>query len=551
MTDPGGGGVFTPNRTLVRSPPENVEDDRTKKRHKGDKHTQKRETTTQQEEGRRKQKRAQGTENSESENHRTEESLIGIKSGTETEGSGKTGQKLKTPQETNLERKRGRQEDNDTSESEDEDDVIDIEDSKRETDTLSVQLEEILGALKDIRVAVSREQNSKISFNKQDQATVREAVELIGSNLTRWAYSIGKKETDNVILKNKIEKQNKAIRELKRATRKSPPKKHMTQLQDAGRTQYTPSVGTRVEFTEGEEERGEQKKSYSKIVRDGVKGIEKQGKSYQTVPARRREPKDPEPWKTPEMKRRHQAIVRLKGKEGNVDETWNKIKDNISVRDIGGGFKYVSKLASGAVILECQDGQQKEAVERRLKEVEELEVSGNKERLPTLKLVSAEGDYTKEEFMMDFLVQNPDIEQKVRGKILSEHINIVYKKPRANPRRFDWTLQLEPELFKYVVKLGKVNFNLERIRVEEVQEMVMCMRCCAYGHVVKYCKETADRCYRCAKEHRAKDCTTQTLECINCQRLGYKIRAHRADDKNCPAYRRKLELRREQTVYGR
>lgn len=90
-----------------------------------------------------------------------------------------------------------------------------------------------------------------------------------------------------------------------------------------------------------------------------------------------------------------------------------------------------------------------------------------------------------------------------------------------------------------------------KVYVQEHLNLAFCMNCCGFGHIAKYCKDKSC-CYRCGKEHSGKECTQESLDCINCKKMKFdpEDTKHTARDYQCPIYQKKLKQYRNQVNYG-
>ncbi|CAH1107378.1 unnamed protein product [Psylliodes chrysocephalus] len=118
-----------------------------------------------------------------------------------------------------------------------------------------------------------------------------------------------------------------------------------------------------------------------------------------------------------------------------------------------------------------------------------------------------------------------------------------------NPFKENIIITGPTEIIKTILKKGYLYLDLSKSYVEEYISVMLCYKCCRYGHSAERCNDTDYTCYKCAGKHSGTSCSNTAYNCGNCQRLGLQLRSHEARDVNCPVYKRKLEDAKNSIVY--
>ncbi|XP_035205624.1 uncharacterized protein LOC118180667 [Stegodyphus dumicola] len=117
-----------------------------------------------------------------------------------------------------------------------------------------------------------------------------------------------------------------------------------------------------------------------------------------------------------------------------------------------------------------------------------------------------------------------------------------------------WIVECDSPGFAAVMRRRKIFVGWQAHRATEFIGIKRCYSCQQYGHVQTECKSKRKYCSYCAGDHGLKDCTAQTLECINCgeanNRYGTRYDfAHPAYHRDCPEYQRRVQLIGANTDY--
>ena len=256
-----------------------------------------------------------------------------------------------------------------------------------------------------------------------------------------------------------------------------------------------------------------------------------------------------EKWSTPPKTEKHDTIVRLRD-ESDPKKVLKEIKQCLNNnRENPQTFKSVKKLQGGGILVECQNTEQQAKLTEALKSKNSFEIRELKNTDPMIMFTGIEKGYKPEEFIATLIEENPEIQNKF-GKDIDTKIKFITKKDCRNIRKENWILQMDPMVFKWLIKTGTVNLDLTKAYVQEYYNIAMCYKCGLFGHVSKYCKGEVC-CLKCGGKHESNQCPINTqLNCPNCKRWNLKDRAHTARDLKCPAYLEKIEKYIKTTNYG-
>lgn len=111
-------------------------------------------------------------------------------------------------------------------------------------------------------------------------------------------------------------------------------------------------------------------------------------------------------------------------------------------------------------------------------------------------------------------------------------------------------LRVEGGLYREIMDRGSLYVGWRRCGVKEYVDVVRCLKCQRYGHVVKYCKSKVEVCSRCGEEHKTADCKSGDVwGCSNCKNSS-KDWGHSAGWTGCPAFMAAVRRYVEQIDYG-
>lgn len=212
------------------------------------------------------------------------------------------------------------------------------------------------------------------------------------------------------------------------------------------------------------------------------------------------------------------------------------------------GFQIVGvkKTAKSGVVLRVTS----EAQVKKLEGVAAIKSAGlrlekPKGRRPRILVKDVPVSLSDEQFLAAFYSQNIRDEIKLSEEDFISGTKIIRRRQFNNGRK--WVgLELDPLIRKHLVNTkDKLFIDWATCRYTDDIELVRCMRCQQYGHVVKYCTEKESCCAHCAENHDSKNCPNKSLEnfkhiCATCKRYK-KPCDHATGSADCPSYKAKLQ----------
>lgn len=371
-----------------------------------------------------------------------------------------------------------------------------------------------------IEESISKESNHKIQFNKEDRDVVRTSI----SNILKDC---------NLILAVAVEALDKCT-SLQKTCLDNEAKMSGAKQDFYGMTmEYERQIATLTD-----------KLHVAETKRDKIQP------SQRPIPAKRT---------------RYASIVALNSsdEEGRgflqEEDGWKKVARKVTKMvqktvDINetGALRNKINLKSGKVILESNTKAQSKAVRNALTGVPGIRVKELTNQDPIVILTGIEKGYDETQIIDEIYAQN----ERIRARMGSVQdwkgsIKFLTKKDCRNKDKENWTFQVSPRLFALLDREGKVVLDLVEVMVEERIRVSMCYRCCAFGHVAKYCRALKPICSECGEEgHERKECVASVKKCPNCYRFIGKKLEHAATDNLCPCVIKKKEQSKARVNYN-
>ncbi|KAG5866114.1 hypothetical protein JTB14_016763 [Gonioctena quinquepunctata] len=186
-------------------------------------------------------------------------------------------------------------------------------------------------------------------------------------------------------------------------------------------------------------------------------------------------------------------------------------------------FKSIRNLKTGSLIVQCNDEKQKQKIHVALKQQNTLEIKECINEDPMIMITGIDSGYENEKFIDD----NPDI-KIASGENVIDKIRFITKRKCRNNNKENWILQTAPEIFKWLIRIDNLTFDLTKAYVQEHINLAMCF---------KYCYAKSELCcFECGGNHNPNECPREKLDCPNCKLIGLQERIHTAKDRKCPAY---------------
>lgn len=338
------------------------------------------------------------------------------------------------------------------------------------------------------------------NLHMNEQETVKYATNLIHKNLTFLTYKIGQLEQDNLKLQYQLQ---------------------LNQLVSTNSTAH--------------------KEPHN---------IFPAPRTYATVTQKPLAASNEDKWTTPKAAKKLETMIRIDN-ISDAKETIKQLKKEISATDTDGGFKNIRHLKSGAIVIESCSETQQEKLKVVLENKNNINIREIQSFNPMFMVTGILKGYSDDEFIGEMVRLNNEIENEFPQNDIIKEIKVVGKKNCRNPSKENWILQARPAIAKWFLKRQTINFDLMKVYIQEHLNLAQCFNCAGFGHVAKYCRESAC-CHKCgATGHQGKECTSGELKCPNCIKMKYKPEEsrHSARDTSCPVYQKRLTNYKNQINY--
>lgn len=434
---------------------------------------------------------------------------------------------------------------------------------EKSEDTVRGNMVEMEGYLNDIIKAVSTEVGGKIAFNKTELATVKSAALSIKSIFVGYLVKhleareescmwerkcrLLEKKLEEVIIENK---QNvRETSEGRQGEQSKDKQNRNVESSSALREKVGGAVGGQEGMNESDvssEDEVRENVSYSQVLRGrgrgrgGNRGLSRGvSLSNRNTGLKGRTVEGGEGWVTPP---RSVEIIVSKAEERNGRRLAEMLANTVEAEKIGGAPKAVKVMRDGKLRIVAKDEEHGNRIVREMVNIEGVDARKMKSIDPMIMITGVDSSILEEEL-------KKQIERNNEG-IKEEDMKIIKRFRCRNPWKTNWVVRLPGAKFREIIKKGKINIGCESLFVEEYVGVLMCFRCCRYGHLSTRCMEP-EVCYNCGREHGGGSCTERELRCINCWRAYGREEGHGARSQECPVYKINMEKARRATDYNR
>ena len=169
---------------------------------------------------------------------------------------------------------------------------------------------------------------------------------------------------------------------------------------------------------------------------------------------------------------------------------------------------------------------------------------------PKLTVTNVSTNIADADFIPALREKDPNIDEML---LSGETFEVLRSSNSGNVKNL--VLRCSPKIRNYIVETnaGWVYLNLGRCKVYDRFFVPQCYQCCSPNHFARSCpdKDKPIVCGKCAGAHKSKECTSNTLKCINCVRQRPNDdNNHCSFSKDCPILIRMRMSMKNRTDYG-
>ena len=212
-----------------------------------------------------------------------------------------------------------------------------------------------------------------------------------------------------------------------------------------------------------------------------------------------------------------------------------------------------SKFTTGGnIVMNFENEKTRDEAALRLVNVEQVNTSKVKKLMPKIMICNVNKEETPSKIIETVIERNDYLStiQDVKNKI-----QMIYNKPAAGST-VHYILKCDPMVRELIHKnQDKVKLQWGSYFVRDRYRALICYHCQRYGHLESNCnaKVNGDHpsCFKCAGDHKSKDCSSTVHKCINCTRYKKPDVNHMATDhKSCPILKSETDRIRNITDHG-
>ena len=213
------------------------------------------------------------------------------------------------------------------------------------------------------------------------------------------------------------------------------------------------------------------------------------------------------------------------------------VRRNLKVRNI-------RQMRKQGLVIEVKDNSDVETIKRCNLDKVGLVVERPRKIHPSIIVYDIEKDYKEEELKEELIRKNLGEVSESEFAELTNEIKFVHNFKVKDANRVNWIIQLPAKFYTNILNKGRVFMMWRSYRTKEFVNITRCYKCHGYGHIAKFCNSPDQLCSMCgSKEHLRNDCPKKNSpECVNCVRAKRRDTKHEVHNRECPEYKRQLEL---------
>lgn len=221
------------------------------------------------------------------------------------------------------------------------------------------------------------------------------------------------------------------------------------------------------------------------------------------------------------------------------------VEDKLKIRNI-------RKTREGGLVVEAGD----DRTWGKLLENPDLrrtfEVGRPQKRQPRLMIYDVPRDISEAEGLKAIYEQNMADNSGVSWEEFSKSTKVIFKNGQRDREVVHWVIEVSPAVRANLRKSERIFILWSACRVIDFVAVSRCFNCHRFGHVAKSCREKEQTCGHCAaKGHGHKECKAKNKKavCPNCKAFNLPS-DHEVSSRDCPTYKRAIQVLIERTDYG-
>lgn len=203
----------------------------------------------------------------------------------------------------------------------------------------------------------------------------------------------------------------------------------------------------------------------------------------------------------------------------------------------------------GNIVMNFEDEDIRDKAAHKLENVSNVTTKVVKKLKPKIMICNVHKEETQDTIIKTLIERN-DYLQSVSG--IENMIEKIFTKPAAGDT-LHYILRCDPRVRELIHKNSdKVKLEWGVYTVRDRYHTLMCYHCQRYGHTEANCGHKGDDpyCFKCAGNHKSRDCNSREKKCINCMRYKKQDVNQTANENGCAVLQSEIEKIRNITDHG-
>lgn len=236
-------------------------------------------------------------------------------------------------------------------------------------------------------------------------------------------------------------------------------------------------------------------------------------------------------------------IIKPKEKQ-QIEKTKNDLNNRVSPDNLN--ILKVQTRKNGTVVVQSKNNEEREKIKNALQSELSESYDINIPDEPKMTII-----------VTDMSFKIPD--EEIIGKIKKQNIVLnncelklvkTYEFKKNDRTIYNAKIIVDKETYEKVISIQKLNIGWDRCRIFDGTDVIRCYKCNGFNHKAAECNNE-EVCYKCHGKHKSKECKNEIVsKCLNCIHMK-KTRNLELDEnhttisKECPVYKKKLEIKKK------